>query len=160
ASFSRSASDTRRNAAASAGVRTSSKRAGRPPGAPFPSSPPAVSSAATAAKAESLSCAIGHLPTKGRGEPVVPAFNLSQPPVYRDATSIPVWVPVGRHRLRRRLQQAPLQHLAGPVELWLPGDLRVAVLHAVAHLLQRVAGHVRALVARAGNTRHRMIPVL
>ncbi len=69
-------------------------------------------------------------------------------------------IPVGPRGGRRRVQQAPLQHFLGPVELRLPGDLRLAVRQAVAELLQRVAGHVRALVARAGDARHRMVAVL
>ena len=62
----------------------------------------------------------------------------------------------GDDRRGRRIQQAALQHFAGPVEFRLPVDLRRAVRQAVAELFQRVAGHVRALVAGAGDARHRM----
>src|SRR4051794_679645 len=57
------------------------------------------------------------------------------------------------------VQQTPLQHRAGRAELGLPGDLRAAGRQAVAQLFQRVAGHVRALVAGAGNARDRQVAV-
>src|SRR5262245_24782406 len=57
------------------------------------------------------------------------------------------------------VEQTPLHHFAGLVELRLPGDLRPAGRQAVADLLQRVAGHVRALVASAGDPRHRVVAV-
>src|SRR4051794_23294188 len=53
-------------------------------------------------------------------------------------------------------EQAALEHLAGPVEGRLPEDLRRTVGHAVAELFERVAGHVRALVAAAADAGHRV----
>src|SRR5262245_58361830 len=78
----------------------------------------------------------------------------------------------GRHRPARRrparsgpqgiwlLQQALLQHIASPLEILLPVNLRRASGQAVAQVLERIAGHVRALVAGARDAGHRMIAML
>src|SRR5262249_21830212 len=58
------------------------------------------------------------------------------------------------------LQKAAFEHFLGPVELGLPHHLGRAVEQAVAELFQRVAAHVRALVAGAGDARHGVVAVL
>src|SRR5207245_2584559 len=58
------------------------------------------------------------------------------------------------------LQQAPLHDFAGAVKLRLPRNLRLPRREAIAQLLQGVARHVRALVARARDAGHWVIPVL
>src|SRR6516165_9002210 len=60
---------------------------------------------------------------------------------------------------RHSVEQALLQYRARLIELRLPGDLRTASGKAIPNLFQRVASHVRALVARTGDAGNRMISV-
>ena len=57
-------------------------------------------------------------------------------------------------------KQAAAEHLPGLVEARVPGDFRGAMLEAIPDFLKRVERHVRTGVARAGDARHRMKPVL
>src|SRR5260370_40849773 len=57
----------------------------------------------------------------------------------------------------KSIEQTAFQNYACLFELRLPGDFRRALEQAVADFFQRVARHVRALVASAGNARDRVI---
>lgn len=66
---------------------------------------------------------------------------------------------MGRDRCWR-IKQTPSEHFFRFVELRLPVDFRRASLHAIADLFQRVAGHVRTLIAGARDARYAEIRVL